>query len=198
MVKTQFDYNIVYENDCYTVYKYDNPIGYFYLKLDHINEGTWFDPTDIKNGLRCGTVNMSIQKKTITNNEIVLLWHEIGHAIDHIENDLDTVAHDLWELKAIEFEQRAAELYNIDRSFSIKRDIGIGLIDLNLHTAGYITEEFVIDLVESVQNLLSVNYSMDDFDHIIEGQYAGVYYGYSFARYLFEQGFDYELYKGLA
>lgn len=185
MILKQYGFRIIECVDNYLVLDGSKIVGYFNLDLSHENEGSWFDPLEPIDGYRNGSVNMSFKERnSINESEIVLLFHEMGHCIQHLREDLDTVPFDLWEQGAMEFEVLCNEYYGLqfDRSGTSRKDLAIALLDFELSNCTGINEPELIALIEKVQNYVGIDVTLQDFDHIINGQYGGVYYGYVLCR----------------
>ncbi|WAK01881.1 hypothetical protein [Methylobacter sp. YRD-M1] len=174
------------END-YSVLNGDGEsLGTFSLCLyNNYDDGNWFNMDGPNNGI----VNTNfVEDDTLSSTQVILLWHEVGHAIHHLLADLSTVPPDLWELGSILFEELCSEVFDIPISTNcIKKDLAIALVDLELSLSNGIDEKQFINIVEHVQNSIGVNLDIDDIGKCIYGQYGGVCFTYPYCRDLVEQ-----------
>lgn len=190
---TNFTLIITENNSIFRVFDLqNNELGCFTLNIDHPeNLGCWFEIEDSNTG----TVNMNLEgKELLSGSQVMLLFHEVGHAIHHIHSNLETIQPDFWELGGILLEELCKEHFEVGRStHNLKKDLALSLIDLELALSTSVTNEELIKIVEHIQNFVGVDISVDDFGSITEGQYGGMYWTYPYCRWLVNNHPDFSM-----
>jgi Zn-dependent oligopeptidase len=212
-----FEFTIEKDGDLYTVSDPNGKIeladgdpllGYFILNLYHENKGEWFrveaaydgveideDGCSLIKGHSTGSVNMSLAKnQNLSTNDVIKLWHLMGHCIQHMTTMLENIPANLFESGSVLFEELCLSHYKIrpDRRRELLKDIAIGIVDLKWHTAGCINEDDsvggqdLIDIVKMVQDHISVDLCLDDFSAIIDGGKHGRYFSHALCRNMVE------------
>jgi len=167
------------KNDCYKVVQdifninlHDHDI-IFRLNQDQ----SWFDlPNEIN--LRCGDY--------ATNPDIILIWHELGHYVHSLVEDLEQVNPLYIEYLPTVFEELCISFYEMKceeyREYELKRLIALSLVDLALVDMKEVRQEEFYSLIEDVQNTVGINLTVDMLEVLCNTRYSGSYMGYVLCR----------------
>lgn len=169
-------------DDCFHLVKqkYDIDLNTHDLIFKLNQEDNWFDvPNEIY--LACGDF--------CTNVDIIQVWHEVGHYVQHSIKDLDKTSPKYWELIPTLFEELCIEFYKLKfenyRTRQLRQFIAVALIDQELIING---RENFLRIIEHIQNFCHVNVTLSMLGHLEPGsRYVGNYYGYVLCRKIVKQ-----------